>query len=86
MRYTADLGCRNRGIPHDLHIIHETVRTKWERCSLCGIRKRYNKGWRGRMKNTEYLRDHVRNFAQPHGPTKRIFRKIYQPETTIITV
>lgn len=85
MRYTGDLGCRYRGIPHDMRIIHENPHVKWEVCQICGKRFRYNKGYKGRTDNVQYLKDHVRNFAQKFGATKRIYKKIYRPkETTII--
>jgi len=86
MRYTGDLGCRYRGIPHQMEVIHDTPRAKHEKCLICGVHKRYNKGYRGRVKNTEYLKDHVRNFAQKNGVTKRIYKRIYQPEQTIIRI
>jgi hypothetical protein len=65
-------------------IIHDSPHAKYERCTICGMRKTYRKGYRGRVKNVEYLRDHVRNFAQKFGATKRIYNKIYKPETCII--
>lgn len=86
VRYTGDLGCRFHGIPHDMQILHENVHAKWEVCNICGVKKRYNKGYKGRVKNTEYLRDHVRNFAQRFGATKRIYHKVYNPESTVISL
>lgn len=85
MRYGRDLGCRF-GQPHDFKIIHETPHVKWEQCTICRLRKRYNKGYRGRVNNTEYLKDHVRNFAQRGGATKGIYNKVYQRENCIITI
>ena len=86
MRYTSDLGCRYRGIPHDMRVLWENPHSKAEVCQICGTRKRYNKGYKGRINNAEYLKDHVRNFAQKWGATKRIYNKIYQPEKTIIHI
>ena len=86
MRYTGDLGCRYRGIPHEFKKIHETPHVKWEVCLICGVRKRYNKGYKGRVKNTEYLRDHVRNYCQKFGATKRIYNRVYRPEKMIINI
>ena len=85
MRYGRDLGCRF-GQPHDMRVLHENPHVKWEVCQICGMRKRYNKGYKGRINNNEYLKDHVRNFAQKWGATKRIYNKIYQPEQTIIRI
>jgi len=85
MRYGRDLGCRF-GQPHDMRVLHENPHVKWEVCQICGMRKRYNKGYKGRINNNEYLKDHVRNFAQKWGATKRIYNKIYQPEKTIIHI
>lgn len=86
MRYTGDLGCRYRGIPHDLKIIRETKVAKWEVCYICNKKFKYNLGYRSRVDNNKYLRDHVRNFAQKFGATKRIYNKIYHPEKTIIYI
>lgn len=83
MRYGHDLGCRF-GHPHDLKIIHETPQVKWEVCLICNRKFRWNKGHKGRVKNVEYLKSHVRNFCQRFGATKRIYHKIYKPEKTII--
>jgi hypothetical protein len=80
MRYTGDLGCKYRGIPHDMQVLHENKNAKWERCKICRMRKRYNKIHRGKIKNTEYLKDHVRNFAQRFGATKAVYNKVYYPD------
>jgi len=79
MRYGRDLGCRF-GQPHDLKNIHENPHVLWEVCKICGKRFRWNKGYRGRVENAEYLRVHVRNYAQQFGATKRIFNKLYDPK------
>ena len=86
MRYTGDLGCRYRGIPHEMMIVHENPQVKWERCMICGKRYRFNKGYKGRVDNNEYLKVHVRNFAQKFGATKRVYNKVYRPETCTITI
>ena len=85
MRYAARLGCRF-GLPHDFKTIHENKHAKWEVCQLCNVKKRYVKGFKGRVKNTEYLKDHVRNFAQKHGATKRVYMRVYKPEQTTIKI
>ena len=85
MRYTQ-LGCRYRGIPHNLKTIYEDLRIIWERCLICQKKFRWNKGYRARINNIEYLKVHVRNFAQKTGPTKRIYQKVYNPEKTTIVL
>ena len=80
-----DFGCRVRGIPHDLVIKHESERVKWERCTLCGKKFRWNKRNK-RIDNVEYLKAHVRNFAQRWGATKRVYHKVYKPETCKIKI
>lgn len=79
------LGCRF-GMPHDIKIMHENKTVKWEVCQICGERFRWNKGYRGRTDNNRYLEVHVRNFAQKHGATKRIYNRIYKPEKCIIVL
>lgn len=86
VRYTGDLGCRTRGIPHEMRVIHETPRVKWEVCQLCNKKFRWNKGYKQRLKNAEYLKAHVRNFAQKFGATKRIYNKVYRPEKCVIMI
>lgn len=85
MRYGLRLGCRF-GQPHDLTILHENTVTKWEVCIRCSKRFRWGKGYRGRVDNVAYLTAHVRNYAQPHGATQRVYQKIYQPETCVIVL
>jgi len=84
MRYTGDLGCKYRGIPHDLKIINESSKVKREVCTICNKRFKWNKAHKGRINSHEYLKAHVRNFAQNFGLTKRVYQKIYKPENCII--
>ena len=84
IRYTGDLGCRYRGIPHDLEILFENKKVKWERCHICNKKMRWNKGARGKIQNALYLKAHVRQFCQKFGLTKRVYMKIYRPESLII--
>lgn len=85
MRYGTRLGCRY-GLPHEFKILGENKHAKWEVCIRCNVKKRYVKGYRGRVENTEYLKDHVRNFAQKHGATKRVYMRVYKPEKCIIKI
>ena len=86
MRYEQNLGCRYRGIPHDLRIIKQNDRTKREICVICQKRFKFNKGYKGRTDNVKYLTAHVRNFAQRGGATKRIYHRIYKPESLTIVI
>ena len=83
MRYGLRLGCRF-GMPHDPMIVYENKRAKWEKCQRCGEGHRWNKGFRGRIDNINYLKFHVAAFAQEFGRTKRIFYKMYKPSKLII--
>lgn len=74
------------GLPHDLKIINETKSVKWEICQICTRRFHWNKDYKGRVYNKEYLKIHARNFAQPFGTTKRLFNKIYHPESCVIKI
>ena len=86
MRYTDNLGCRYRGIPHDLRIIHQTDYIKIEACYICNRRFRWNKKYKGRVNNIEYLKAHVRNYCQRNGATKRVYMKVYHPELCKIKI
>lgn len=85
MRYGYRLGCLF-GQPHKMKIIHENPQVKWERCEICGKKFRWNKGYKGRVNNVEYLKAHIRDFCQKFGATKRIYHKIYIPNKTIIKI
>lgn len=85
MRYGTRFGCRF-GQPHDFQLIKDTPSAKYEVCAICGTRRRWNKGYKSRIDNNRYLVDHVRNYAQPTGSTKRVFMKLYYPEKCIIKI
>lgn len=81
--YGTRFGCKF-GKPHDFVPTKETKTYKIERCQICNVRRKWNKGFHGRVDNPKYLKDHVRNFAQEFGATKRVYNKLYHPEKTII--
>ena len=85
MYYPKRLGCKY-GLPHDLDVVHDNPHQKIERCQLCGKRYKWKKGYRGRVENEEYLKAHVRNFAQRSGATKEIYHRIYKPEKCKIII
>lgn len=83
IRYGTRFGCRF-GQPHDWVKLDESLYQIWEKCKVCNKSKRWTKGYKGRIKNEEYLKDHVRQYAQDFGSTKRVFKKLYKPEEIII--
>lgn len=83
IHYGIRLGCRF-GQPHEFTTIKDTKTVKVEKCRLCQTRRRWQKRYKGRIDNKEYLKDHVREFAQKTGPTHRVFKKLYEPEKTVI--
>jgi len=85
MRYGYYLGCRN-GQPHDLRITFQNDAVKWETCAICNKKFRWNKRYKGRVNNVEYLKSHVRNYAQRGGATKRVYMKVYRPSDCIIKI
>lgn len=84
-RYGLRLGCRF-GQSHDFEALADNNEFKIERCQICGIRKKWNKGYKGTINNKEYIKLHVRNFAQPDGITKRVFLEMNEPEKLIIHI
>lgn len=78
-------GCKY-GESHDLHPIHETPRVKWEICTRCCRKFRWNKGAKGRVQNVAYLEAHSRNYAQKGGATNRLYMRLYEPEKCIINI
>lgn len=78
-------GCRH-GLPHDFITLHENPQRKVEKCQLCGLRKKWNKGYKGRIDNIEYLKLHIRNFCQKFGATKRCYYKIYDNKKLTIYI
>jgi len=85
IRYGTRFGCKF-GQPHDLKRIGENPQQIWERCIICNKTFRWNKGYKGRVENAEYLNAHVRQFAQDFGSTKRVYMKIYKPNKVIINL
>jgi hypothetical protein len=86
MRYGYELGCRYRGIPHDLKILYENPQKKIEVCQICNKKFKFNKGFKGRTENQEYLKAHIRNFCQKWGATRQIYNRVYRPESCVISI
>jgi hypothetical protein len=85
VKYGTRFGCRF-GVPHDMIQISDTPTVRVEKCRICQKRFRWPKGYKGRVHNAEYLQAHVRQFAQPHGTTRRVYAKLYTPEKCIIKI
>lgn len=85
MIYGRDLGCLY-GQPHNMRFIHNGKTAKWESCVICGRKFRWTKGSKGRIDNVEYLKAHVRQFAQRGGATKMIYNKLYKPKEMTIVI
>lgn len=62
---------------HDYVIVKETKDGIMEVCRECKKRNFIRKGQKGRIDNKQYLKDHVRDTAQPTGATSKIFNKYY---------
>lgn len=85
IRYGTRFGCRFSQ-PHDMVILKDSKAAMMEKCRICQKRFKWVKGYKGRLDNVEYLKAHLRAYAQPNGPTKRIFMKLYHPELCIIKI
>jgi len=81
--HETDFGCKG-GMPHDLVVLHDFKKVKWEICQICGEKFRWQKVYKGRIDNKAYLRAHIRGFCQRNGPTRRTYMKVYQPEKCVI--
>lgn len=53
-----------------------------EICENCGKKVCYYKDEKGRVDNTKYVRDHIRDYIQPYGKNDNLFRKIYGEQPT----
>lgn len=79
----------------DFKVIGDYPDAQVEICVRCGKKVVYNKEiteFRGdengqtvvvrgtRTDNHKYLRDHARDFLQPHGKTRKLFLQVYGPD------
>ena len=62
---------------HDYEHIVETNTGIVEVCKICKKRLLTKKDKDGRIDNTAYAKEHIRDFAQPYGATKKIFEQVY---------
>lgn len=61
---------------HQYQTIQETEEAVVEVCSGCKKRL-VTKRKGGRIDNVAYLKEHEADFAQPTGPTSKVFQKLY---------
>jgi hypothetical protein len=63
---------------HDYKVLVDNAEVKKERCKICRKIVTFTKErWTGRIDNNRYLKEHIRNFAQPWGRTGNQYRRIY---------
>lgn len=62
---------------HNYIQVSQTEDGAAERCTECGHRIIVTTGEKGRINNAEYLKEHVRDTAQPRGRTENIFKRFY---------
>lgn len=63
--------------PHEYEPFAEAASFLAEICVLCGDKQVWDKDDRGRVANKDYLRYHIREFAQATGPTSQVFEMLY---------
>jgi predicted Rdx family selenoprotein len=62
---------------HDYQEISNTSEAQVEVCRECKHKLITRKDRNGRIDNEKYLKEHIRDTAQPGGRTKKIFKKYY---------
>ena len=62
---------------HLYKIVKETSQGVVEVCSECKKRLVTKQDKKGRIDNAVYLKEHVRDLAQPNGATGKIFERFY---------
>ena len=69
--------CRRRRYC-DLVTLHVLPDRQIEACRFCGVKRLFRLDEKGRTVDPKgYKEAHIRHFAQPHGPTARVFYEIY---------
>lgn len=62
---------------HTYERIAENEEALVEICTQCKKRLTTKKDKRGRIDNEKFRKEHVADFAQPHGATGKVFKKLY---------
>lgn len=60
----------------DFKVVVDNCEAQVEVCKRCGRKVIYNKVG-GRIDNTKYLQDHIRDFCQPFGATAHVYAHVY---------
>ena len=72
-----DSRCR-KGKYHQFEVSRSLEDANIEVCVLCSKKVVYYKEpITGRIDNKKYLADHIRDFCQPRGKTRKVFEKLY---------
>lgn len=67
---------------HNYEMVGENPDAVVEVCKECKKRLVTKKDSKGRIDNAAYLKEHVRDTAQPTGTTAKIFKRFYgKPKT-----
>lgn len=74
-RVTAKILC-------DFRVTGDYPDAQVEVCNFCGRKVIYNKS-RGRIDNKLYLRQHFRDFVQPYGEMRDLYRRLYGLDSVI---
>lgn len=70
---------------HNYKVINDTQEGKVEVCIECKHRLSTRKDVKtGRIDNKKYLKEHIRDTAQPFGKTGKLFRKFYGDDAQYI--
>ena len=62
---------------HDYERVSENSDGRVEVCKICRKRLIIKKDNKGRIDNQTYAREHIRDLAQPNGPTAKVFAQLY---------
>jgi hypothetical protein len=62
---------------HNYQIVKQDGSGITEVCLECKKKLTTRQDSKGRINNRNYLLEHVRDTAQPHGRTGKIFKKVY---------
>jgi hypothetical protein len=63
---------------HDYKTVGENDEAIVEVCKECKKRLVMRKDSKGRTENRQYLKEHIRDTAQPTGVTSKIFNRFYK--------
>lgn len=63
---------------HRFRVLKDAKDAQVEECEACGEKKIYRKDPKtGRIDNRAYVKDHLRDLAQPFGKTGKVFEELY---------